>query len=413
MFGAIAHTPHILALTYPVNQPGNRVYEEMEEARLAEIEEALIQHRVSEKHYRALAAILQKRPEDLMARYLLGRCYLSDGLVDTAQEQFRRCDDARTNAPEATLRLFHRHFFRNDLQEAYALLPFVSRRFPEDPSVRLVRAICEEENCSSGGTKAITQRYDALLASPAPPLGAATRLAMQRLKQHEFAEAIKLADADLLKSAQYIPAIVVKATALVHQKRAASSLKLLQTALIRAPFDSSLVQAALQAADAVGSRQDALRYALRNLALASTPGEAASAKELAGNIILKSSPRQTNQAVKEVSLAADKGAFALAFHLDLADLFSTLRRPEQSMEQLQICLRIDPAQEAAIFRLARLTERYQHNYEEALRLYELVSRSKPLLFSNNMSIARLRARLSNKHRDIAWRVKMAWQRAAR
>lgn len=369
---------------------------------LESVETALARRQTTLEHFNGLASLIQRQPTDVLAIYLLARCYESAGLLDLSHEQFERLDEAKWKNREGSVRTLNRHLEKDDLQDAFALLPAALEQSPEDATVLLAEAIFQEE---TGKVKEARACYQDLLRSASPPLGAATRLARMKLADGDKVGALSLVNIDLERNRNYVAAIAVKCQILLQMHQGREAMRLAKQGLSTTPFSRTLLDVAVRAALEAKSDTAALEFALRNLSLADSFAVDEASKKLVANLIQKVPKHIVTQAISDTSNGISEDQARLRFHFDLANVYEKLQMPCESTAQLFICQKLAPDQAVVGWRLARKLETHEHDYVGASKLYARVSASTPKFVQNNAAKSRLTGRLANRQNDVAWRFK--------
>jgi tetratricopeptide (TPR) repeat protein len=371
-----------------------------EEELFANVDRLLALRRVTESGLAPLVQFLRQNPEHPTGLFLLAQCHHQQGFTDTAEQILRQVENLRDRRPRLTLLLWKRHLQHNDLANAFALLPFISSRFPDEPQIKLLNAIFVEK---TGRESEARIYYDGLLGLPRPPLGTASRLAAICLKDGDFSRSLNLCDRDLQYDPNYQPAVAGKAAALIKLGRSREALNVTLPALDRLPFDRRLNLLTSDAYLVQGDRVKGLEYLLRSLAVSSASADRVPAFKRAGGLAGELDSRVFAQLVTNVSSLVEQTSFGMQFHYDMSELFQNLQHHRLAFEHLQVCFKLDPDYVPVLTQMGRLLER-AGDYEQASRLYDRVGKLKPLYYENSVWRDRLRKRLANRKRDISWRV---------
>lgn len=365
-----------------------------------EIENALARHEVSESQFQNLAIYVQNHPRDALALFLLGGCFELRGLEEMAEEQFKKSEQAWSD-PKLARRLFIRHIIRDDLRRAVIMLPFMQKHFPDDPLTKLVDAIFAEE--TGQDLRAGILYKELMVLSPAPP-GVATRIASIKVAEENYVLAIRLANQDLQQVPQYLPAILVKSSALVKLGRYHQAMEALKPALKAHPFSRRLSLVAYDACLGMGDQQHARYYAVLNLALSDTSTNIEAARQRVFNSLSCATPVESQTTVNDVSKTIDDSPYATKMYYHLGEIFNLMHRPAAAAHQFVKSYSIDRKFAPTLTWLGRLTQHYERNYHEAAVFYKQAGDEAPLYFENSSIRFRLRDRLLNRRRDVAWRM---------
>ncbi len=380
-----------------VNPPVSR---QAEESFFEKIEQHLELTQVNEADFQELAAFLQQHPHHSVALFLLRKCYAQLGLEGMEGEQVEKAE--RSFDPQMVLQLFKRHIENYDLRQAFSLLPTMMKVFPGDPSVQLVDAIFLEE---TGHKQEAVLKYEQLLRLPEPPPGVASRMALIKFDEKDYTKTLTLTDIDLARNHNFLPALLAKAMALSKLGRNNEALTILQAGLEKHPFDKRLTLVAHEASLANQDLIGALKYGLLHLAVSDFSSH--KARRRVRDTLTRLSLSQADPVIAAVSSIIDKTPHAMKFHYCMGEIFVKLNRQAPALEQFLLSRRLDPYYEPTNFQLGHLSEIQDCNYATAQAFYELASKTKPLYLENNVHKWRLRRRLDNQKRDVAWRMKDA------
>lgn len=193
---------------------------------VAEIQDEMNRTRNVEAALTRIQELLKREPNNTEAHMLCGKILNHLGYESLADEQFEIVDKLDPTQPQSALSLFQSKLRTEGFQAAYEYLRYVQMHFPYDPSVLVVQGMVER--MKGNDLKAEFFYKDAIRRYPNTP-GLNTTLAALRMKQHRYADAVKLANKDLELKKDHPAAALVKGEALLEigqAKEAISALKI-------------------------------------------------------------------------------------------------------------------------------------------------------------------------------------------
>lgn len=371
-------------------------------ASIARIERHIALYQISESDFEDLTKMLEKRPDDSYARFLLARCFERQGLVELAQEQFQLLDKIE-KAPEDLLRRLRHHIAEGEVSEAFKMLTLPVFSYSQDPSLILIQGMFMQENGSSQNAELI---FLSLLKRDDCPLGTATALAKIRMEKQNWQAAITLANRDLKLNPSYVSAIQVKAHSLLKMGQSEKAERLLAPTLKLYPFNSSLNLLMYKIQRHMGKNEEALRCALRNLALSDYISFYEPAKFRIEDSLTLIPRARSNQIVKEVSELVDKTYYAMKFHFYLAQIYYKKGWAKEALEQIQTALDMDPVFQPNWYQRGKIKEMLFADLHGAGADFKKARSLQRSDYKNYVAFQRIGSRMRNEKRDLAYKIKV-------
>jgi hypothetical protein len=352
----------------------------------------------------SLEAILAREPRNSQAHYLLGLIFERSGFTDLANREYETADELDSGS---ALRVFGRKWDMSGQDAAMQFLRFMERRYGDDPAVPLMHA---EAAARLGDARLAERCYRAAMKKYAGLAGVASSYGSFCLSRHRFDEAISLADYDLSLKKNHPAAALVKGEALIAQGKYLPALP-----LIRKVYDSSFNDLEKKKASelllrlymAQGMNKAALEPALFVLALEPDAAIDRQEKGLAGIaacLVRESRSGSLTFAVQLLRRQLKSRELELNLDLRLARLLE-----KNSNYALALCFfeegaKLKASDPALEFQIARLRQ-INSDYEGSLRLLKSAEGSAPENRLIAASYKRLVLRMSNRRRDLAWKLK--------
>lgn len=404
-------SPFILSLSavFSLNL-GKAVFAQSGSSSVQEL--VLLEQRIRQSNdYQAVLASLQKLiekdPHNAQAFFLAGMVLEKSGYSDLAAEYFAEADKLDPSRQGSALQVFRLKLDSGDMPAARSFLGYVSRHYPNDPSVLLMNAYLARLQ----GNKLLAELYqrEALAAQP-NVAGIASSLAVLRLSQGRFLEALGLAEHDLKLKKDHPAATIIKAQALLCLSRYREALPLLDRIYRQTDFEKRLAAHMLcQAYLAAGLYEQALEPALVEMALSKDRSRAVVPKMTVAMLVQKlPAPLVANVRDKVLKMLSQT-EFEWRLHFSFADVLDHVGRHEDAMREYAKGLEIAPMVGRAWYRLGRDMEKESH-YDNALVMYQRalqLDTGDPWIKAANL---RLSQRVVGRPNDLAWRFKDSLRR---
>jgi tetratricopeptide (TPR) repeat protein len=368
---------------------------------LDQISKQIEDGKVPDSSYDILAQIIKKDPSAYRAHLLLGDCYDLLGLPDLARQQYVLALKYGPNDPQAVIALVKLEGKAGHISTVESLLNNARKRFPTDPEIIYwTGTVLYAQN----KTKAAEAMFNQAMSSGKTIIGLPSALALIRLKQKYYREALMLANRDIAQKSTLDLANEVAGVALMELHDYGRAVKPLQIAFMKQPLKKPLAEEYMRALYWTGDYKSALRPALINLALNPSGNNNRSTKAMLAGIIQHTDRKDLLALIKEVSgkFGIEKSA---AFHLSLGEVLADTKYNDLALEQLSKAVELDPSLVDGWYNLGLVQEMACHDYKKAWQSFEKAHSLAP----NNEEIAkrllRLEDRLSAYNDDWAWRLK--------
>lgn len=370
-------------------------------SQLKEIDLQVDQGHVDKSMMDRVQKIIKNNPDSAQGHYTAGRLLAYFGYDDLAEDEFALADKLDPLHSKAILEVFELRIQKEDLAGAYKLLEFISKRFPDEPSLLMMKGIFLERQ---GKTTDAEQAYSSALAQEKKVTGVATALASVRLRQGHPDEAISLADRDLSRSPRHFNANLVKGQALLSLGKASKAIPFLEQAHKIKPNNRNLLLIMAVAYYKGKDYEKALPYAFLNLALTTKAAEFASAKLFCAKLVHESTPEAVNRAIDMAENNLTDAVYRSRLHFGLGDMFDHMSRHREASVQYAQGLRYDPESARGWYRLG-VDEELFGDFSSAMRFLKKAYDLDPSDLEIRAACLRLATRIVNRERDLAWRIK--------
>lgn len=372
------------------------------EQQLTQIEDKLEHNAgIDEEAIKSIAEILKKNPRNARAHFAAGRMFDRAGYKSLAEQEFKIVDELSPKQPEAVLELFLLKMQADDFAAAFQLYAYLSTRFPDDPSLALMRALILEGQGQLAEAEKLLAKAQ---AASTKRLGIATAVGDIRLRQHKPAEALALAKQDLARDPRYYRAIVLAGEASMQLGQFDQGANYLRRAFEMNPLEATFVNVYASNLYHVGRYSEALQPALIYLAQ-QTDQKTMNRAKLQVRALLTRIPRE--EVVNIIAMTdkrLDRTAWQGRLHLALGDVFDSLKWRDLAMEEYKKGIELMPLMGRPYYRLAKDMEK-SNRYYEALALYQQAYKLEPSDNQVKLSYARFHERMSNRNNDVAWRLR--------
>jgi tetratricopeptide (TPR) repeat protein len=351
-----------------------------------------------------ISKIVQQNPNNGKAHFLAGRVLQRMGFSTLATQEFDKADKLMPQTPDSMLEAFLLKMEQGEPEAAFDYIGYLAKRFPNDPALALTRALLME----SKGQKALAEVFlKKALDGKDQRIGVATAVGNIRLRQGDYAEAVRLAQYDLAKNPTYYRAAVLAGeacTKLKRYKEGAGYYKRVYEANANALGDEQINNYAtclFRTEQFLAALDPALMY----LAMATKPDVMRKAKYQVYSLMKQTKSTQWMPVINKVEARLEHTIYQGRLDLALGDVFDTLGHrhiAEQFYAQGIVQL---PTLGRPYYRLARDFE-LDGQYEKAKALYEKAYALDP----NDKDIAGgfacfVLSRYVNRKNDIAWQLK--------
>ena len=369
--------------------------------KIAKVENHISLFQVRQEDFETLQEILSDKPDDCYAHFLLGRCFERNGLIDLATEQFTIASKLETR-PEDILKRLRHHIEAGELSNAYNMRSIVWEKAPNDPNLKLLQAMIMQESGDLGNAEAA---YSALLARNDCPLGAATALATICMDRKDWKTAVQLAEKDIAMNPHYMAAKMAKGQSLLALAQPKEAIETCKQTLAEHPFNRRLNLLMYQAYRTDRNYEDALRCALRNLAGSDWISYFEDAKERVKELLQILPANKSSAIVAEISQPVDKTNYAMKFHFYLEQVYRTLRRSREAMQQNDLAMTMAPEFQPNWYERGRIKANLLGDYSGAAKDFWTAYEMQHSDYKSFLAAQRLKSRTFNDHRDLALQLK--------
>lgn len=348
-----------------------------------------------------ISALIKENPNSGRAHYLAGQLLLKGGYSDLAEQEFSKADSLEPGNPQATLEKFLLKMEADDIGGAWQQFGYVAKRFPNDPSVLLMRSLILE----SAGKREQAQIFlEQALKSKQQRLGVATAVADVKLRQGNAADALKYVQKDLAKDPHYLRAQVVAGECLMRLQRHQEGLKYLRSAYEANPLDHNFVNVYATNAYRSGHFVEALEPTLLYLATSTTPPEMSQAKAELKTLIKLVPFGEVSKAIAAADAKVKDTPWEGRLQLALGDVYDSIGKRALAVNCYTRGIELVPTMGRPYYRLAIDYEK-DGQYKKALELYERAYTLEPKDEDLKFAFARFWERMRNRKNDIAWQLK--------
>lgn len=387
---------NMLAPCYAAIQPDNV------NVRLGQIESQLNTSRNRESELlQEVSKIIESNPSNGKAHFLAGRILERTGFSTLAAQEFEKAEKLSPGTADAMLESFLLKLEQDDPQAAFDYIGYIAKRFPNDPSLALTRALLME---SKGKTELAEVFIDKALDGKDKRLGIATAVGQIRLRQGKLAEALELAKYDLRKNPDYFRANYLAGQACTRMKHYKEAAGYYKVAYAQNPVDDRFVQEYAADLYRAGMYVEALEPAITYLALATKGDVMRKAKYQLQLLMKRTTDDQIIAAVRQVDRKLDRSIYQGRLHLALGDVFDSVGKRALAEECYARGIQQFPEMGRPYYRLAKDLEK-DRNYEQAKDLYEKAYSLDPNDFQVAAGYVRFGMRYVNRKNDIAWQFK--------
>ncbi|MBX9567491.1 MAG: tetratricopeptide repeat protein [Candidatus Obscuribacterales bacterium] len=362
------------------------------------------------KEIERLVLETKKDPKNSYGQYILGRYYESVNFGTLAAQQYQNAFELDPKNSKAMVSLARVKLRLGAEEESEKLMADAMNKFPNDVDVLVTAALYMQRK---GDYKLADACYSKALKL-APPtselLGARAELLYH---QGEYVAALRASQAALRMNPKNLLAKSVRGKCLALSQQYDRAYEPLASAYNNLPVNDDI--AAMYADTAVKSGHffEALEPMLvaMSLSVKTAPKLLYYKKRVAG-LIASLTPEQVSEQIKaaEMKLRGAKAGNFLFFCL--GDVFDRMHRPADAMICYQRGLQKDPNYARGHLRLGMDYEDVLGDYENALKCYE-----NALILSSQkddeirLRCLRMRARVAQEKRDVAWLIKTNSKRA--
>lgn len=374
-------------------------------ADLSELEKQVENGNANDAVLQGLAGVVGSDPRNAKAHFVLGRALDMAGFASLAEEQFRKADELDPTRPGALLELFQSKLDADDKVGAYQLLGYMAYRFPDDPAVLYMQGLLEFSRGQNGKAE---EKLNRALQSPRAVTGVKSMIAALRINQHNYAQAVVLAEADLAKNPQHFYGNLMKGQALFLDGKAKQAIPYLKKAYEQRPQHPGVAELISRAYQQQGWYADALEAALYEMTLQTRADELEKAKTRVAYLVRFLDAKQTANVTEIAERRLNGRAEAPRLYFALGDVLDRLGRRREAISLYVEGLRNDPDLARGWYRLARDYER-GGDIKGAVNAYSEAMRLAPNESQIALSALRFSRRLENSKRDTAWQIKQLFR----
>jgi tetratricopeptide (TPR) repeat protein len=371
------------------------------DADLALIERQVVNKKSDAATIARLEKLLAAEPENAYAHLLLSECLKQEGYFDLADEQMKLAQKYN-QVPAESLRYLKLKIHRGDLPDAYKMLEIVRKRYPNDPSVKLLDALKFE---MGGKSPYARQQYKALVESRDRPLGAASALAGHLLDDKSYFAAAALAQLDLDISPNYAAANLIRGQALLAMHREAQAIIPLQRAFEDQPLHPDTAWPLAQCYLKLNKNDKALEPLLFAMARSKNDSELYPRLNATKQVIRVLPKPFVEKTIQDASTVINRTPYSAYFHTAVGTTFDRLNRRNEAFVQYLQAVTADKNFVPALYRLGRSMERVKKDYATAKDLYTRAYMLDPKYRLNLAALDRLQMRVYNRDNDLAWQLK--------
>lgn len=368
---------------------------------LSMIERQVVNKKADATTIAKLEKLLASQPENAYAHLLLSECLKQEGYFDLAEEQMKLAQKYN-QVPAESLRYLKLKIHRGDLPDAYKMLEMVRKKYPNDPSVKLLDALKYE---ITGKSPVARQQFKALVESRDRPLGAASALAGHMLDEQNYFAAAALAQLDLDISANYAAANLIKGQALLGMHRQRDAITYLQRAFDDQPLHPDTAWPLAQCYIHINKNDKALEPLLFAMARSQNDSELYPRLNATKQVIRVLPTPFVEKTIKAASAVIDRSPYAAYYHTAVGTAFDRLNRRNEAFVQYIQAVNADKNFVPALYRLGRAMERVHKDYASAKDLYRRAYMLDPKYRLNLAALDRLQSRVDNRQNDLAWQLK--------
>jgi Flp pilus assembly protein TadD len=350
-----------------------------------------------------ISKIIETHPGNGKAHFLAGRILERNGFSTLASQEFEKADKLSPQTADAMLETFLLKLEQDDAASAFDYIRYIAKRFPDDPSLALTRALLME---SKGKTDLAEVFMKQALAGKDKRIGVATAIGQVRFRQGRPAEALSLAQYDLSKNPNYFRANYLAGQACTKLKRFKDGATYYGKAYQANASDDRFLTEYAGDLFRSGQYAAALQPALMNLALATVDKKLRQAKAQVAIAMKHTTEDQWVTAVKAVDKRIEGTIYQGRFHLALGDVFDAAGRRNLAEACYEKGIEQFPNMGRPYYRLARDVERDQ-DYEKAKGLYKKAFDLEPSDSQVAAGYLRFGMRYFNRKNDLAWQLKDA------
>jgi tetratricopeptide (TPR) repeat protein len=360
---------------------------------------------VSQTTFDSLQAILKAEPNNALAHVLLAKSYDALGMREMARDEYALAHKLDPQRPKDALAEFKTLYGSDTPANAFRNWVEIRKVYPRDPDVAemenivalLFTTVAEAEN-----SYVAEQKHGHAL------MGIATMMSVKRSTAHRYADALRLANADLKLHDTDINATIAKATALNGLGRYQDCIKTIEPAFAKFPFQGGTAYNLAIAYERSGLYEAALLPALMNLSRANEGVDHEVATKMVARLFTKVSPKTKASTLATVQKKLGNTRFQNELHLGLGEVYENMGNPGAALVEYKAALDRDPNNGKLVLKLASASER-AGDYELALQAY---MSAQTLLHDEEVveRLRRLELRLINPDNDFAWRLKSALQK---
>ena len=346
----------------------------------------------------------KKDPKNSYGQYVLGRYYESVNFGTLAAQQYQTAFDLDPKNSKALVALSRVKLRLGDEEESQKLIANAINLFPNDHDVLVTAALYMQRK---GDYKLADACYNKAL-SLAPPtselLGARAELLYH---QGEYVASLRTAQAALRMNPNNLLAQAVQGRCLAISQQYDRAFGPLQASYTSLPVNDDVAAMFANTAVKSGHFYEALEPMLVAMSLSvKSPSKLMYFKKRVAGLINELTPQQVSDQIKaaELKLRGAKAGNFLFFCL--GDVFDRMERPADAMICYQRGLQKDPNYARGHLRLGMDYEDVLGDYSRALKCYENAIILSP---DNDEEIQlrcnRMRARVAQEKKDVAWLIK--------
>ena len=366
----------------------------------------------SESLVTQLGTFVQHNPSNYQGHFLLGTCYDRLGLLDQSINEYKLATQYSHNDSEPILELIREQMALKQDLSVVKLLKVAEAQFPTDPNVFYWEG--NFQLFSKKDPKAAQAFYDRALKSTGKPIpGLHLGMAEVALSEGHDSKAIEEATRELELRPNTPMAILVAGLAFAKTGMMGIAYAPLQTTYDANKQRPEVAKYYAQAAFWMGKYESSIEPAIVQMALSSDhdPNHDDLQMKRLLSQSLRKVPRAMSEAIVEMTsknLDSNPKIFEdPAFHRTLGDVLSEAGFHQLAVEQYTLCLKRNPSDAHAWFKLGRECDLYNQDYPYALVCYERAKASLRSLPHIDDYLERLQDRMAMRDNDLSWRIKDA------
>jgi tetratricopeptide (TPR) repeat protein len=369
---------------------------------LSRIEQEFLHQRLSKASLAELISIVNEYPTSSRAHIVLGNCCDAMGLPEQAMEQYKLAFKYSPDNVQSILELVKAQIRAGQLSAASSLLKQAMERFPTDPQILFWtgNALFKEQRYN----EARELYVQAINKSKKPIVGINSALGNLSLLEERYSNALALAMTDLAYDPNLPLANEVAGLAFLKIGKFEHAVPYLAIAYKSDPTNYNIAINYARSLIWCGKYNDAIMPVLSAMAIAPNFIDRNAVTKITDDLIPHLSKASICDRADQISSlsALNKNVFV---HLELAKMCLKRNLPQLALKESLLAVKLDPHSADAKYKLALVTENYEHDYPTALRYLREAKVLDPYNYEITQHLSRLEDRLTINKSDWAWHLK--------